>query len=1030
MQLQELFDHINTFYSCDHRQCILRLREYIPDADYPPSRLEHIAEQALSLCSQAREATLAHDPIQQLLSEYSLSSDEGLALMVLVEALSRTTDTRVAAQLLGDSLQHIDWHQHIDSHKPLFTNISALLLLLTGKMMQNDNDTQLKLLRRLLRKLSQPMVHASMRAVIHHIASQFVYATDIHQALDTTASRAKRFELYSFDMLGEEALTTHRAHVYLNRYREAAESVVQANQTERCGISIKLSALDPRYEPRHTSVCEQRIVEGLLPLVDLARQHDLQMTIDAEESFRLASSLRIFTKLVRQTGIRGESPLGLAVQAYSPRALAVLKYLREFAASRNLSIPVRLVKGAYWDSEVKMAQLQGLASFPVFTSKQHTDLSYLACAHYLLEQHHYFYPQFATHNATTICHLLDLNASHDRFEFQRLHGMGEQLYDLLCQRNSSLKVRVYGPVGSETELLPYLIRRLLENGANNSFVRQMLHDEHTTKKLCEHPLQDTDDATPEPRTPDSLYEPERSNSNGLNLANEQQRDGLLDALRASEEKIWDFCQSDASLPHSAAIHYVINPYDGSTVGHIHLHQPSALDIMGERAHSAWQTWRNISINQRAEIIAHFAVALEANRTALISLLIREAGKTIQDAIDEVREAIDFAHFYARQGLQLFGNTTRLPGAAGEENLALWQSRGPFLCISPWNFPLAIFTGQICAALVCGNSVIAKPSGHTPLIAMYCAELWQQSGLPEHILQIALSSGDDVSEWIKRDKHLRGIAFTGSNSSAQTIHRALAARQGPRLSFIAETGGQNVMITDCTSLPEQLCKDVVHSAFYSAGQRCSALRVLFLQSGMQEDFLSLLKGHLETLVVGNPAHIQTDIGPIIHHSAKQSLQKYCEQFGQNNRLIYAGSLPHSQRNDNLFPPHVLAISDLAELSEEQFGPVLHIVEYDYDNIEHVIKSINESGYGLTCGIHSRNIAWAKRLATQLRVGNVYINRNMTGAIVAAQPFGGMGLSGTGPKAGGKEYIKAFACEQTISHNSAALGGAIELLTRPQ
>ncbi len=1031
MSSEALFRRIDEYHCCSHSACVKQLYQQIQKAQLSTEQLEEIENRAYRFCQAPQSASSASEPLQQLMQEYSLSSREGLALMILIEALSRIEDPRVAAQLMEDCLQGLNWQEHLGSHKSGFVNMSTLLLLLTGKLLDSTEHQAEKKLRRLLRKLSAPMIERSLRAVIHHIAKQFIYASDVDSAITQGCQLPGHQTLFSLDMLGEEALTTKRAKRYLQRYNNAAQKIVDSSQQHRFGLSIKLSALLPRYEPTLFNEAKDALVQHLAPLMELARNQQLPLMIDAEESHRLELGLSIVCALLERCDPGEQSPLGLAVQAYSPRALPVLEYLQALAAERRIRVPVRLVKGAYWDSEIKLAQLQGLPEFPVFIDKHHTDLSYLACAQYLLQNEDQFVPAFATHNALCISHIISLAPKGHRIEFQRLHGMGSALYEEVCRNHPNVSVRVYGPVGDERELLPYLIRRLLENAANNSFVKRLLSDKDL-KPLCRHPLRDVpteNNAEKVIKKPANLYEPDRANSPGLNLVSQRVQNHLKLSLQALQHRVWEWHELSGQSHQGATKHCVLNPYDGSPVGHSPIHQASELHAMVESCMHHWHKWRNTPVEDRAACLERFACLLDTHRVTLLSLLIREAGKTIPDALGEIREAIDFANYYARQARHYFSAHHRLPGAIGEENSWRWVSRGPFLCISPWNFPLAIFCGQVCAALVCGNPVIAKPASYTPLIAGFAVKLLKQAGIPDAVIHLALIPGHELESGISEDKHLRGIAFTGSDTSAARVHRALAARSGPRLPLIAETGGQNVMIADCSSLQEQLCKDIVQSAFMSAGQRCSCLRILCVQQEIKDELLELLTGYLNEMRLGNPADLRTDIGPLIHHEAKASLLAHCEVYELQQRVLFEGTLDDDARQDNLLAPRILEVAGIEELKQEQFGPILHLASFDYGQSEQLADSINRAGFGLTCGIHSRNTAWAKRMAEQINVGNVYINRNMVGAIVGAQPFGGMGRSGTGPKAGGPHYLSAFATEQAFSHNSAALGGSVDVLAGP-
>ncbi len=1025
MSLQQLINDIGQHYCINEHELIEKLRTSLQRSE---GDLQGITTFAAKISRLALKQEDTSDTLQALLQEYQLSSDEGLALMVLTEALLRIPDQAVASQLIADRTRPLNWSDHLRPESPFMLNASTLMLMLTGKVLSTSSERPIEgHIHHLLRRTSQPFIHAAMKKVIQILSKQFVFSQSIEQALEQTSQNANPNDCFSLDMLGEAALSRIDAQNYYRKYHYAMDEIILRKRQEQVSISIKLSALHPRYEYRHASSSIKDIVQTLTPLMIHANEHNIDLTIDAEEADRQALGLKVFSQLFTLPSCGKTTHLGLAVQAYSTRSLPLLKYLKHLSECSGRKISVRLVKGAYWDSEIKQAQAEGLSYYPVFTRKNHTEISYLACADFLLDNRHCFYPQFATHNAVTICDIIARVKPDESYEFQRLHGMGAPIYTALRKHYPKLRVRIYGPVGEHKELLPYLVRRVLENGANNSFLKQLLEPSTQIDQLCQHPLS-TNTHEQELLLPDDIYLPARCNSKGINLANETEREKLLNELEQLKNHIW---QSDVIVNekyHHTEIVDILSPYDGHFVGTCHsVDQVTAMEAL-TKAQEYFGIWRHTDAQERSEILRRYANKLEGHQTEIISLLIRESGKTIPDALNELRETIDFAIYYANTGQSLFSKPSNLPSLTGEQNTLELRGRGVFLCISPWNFPLAIFSGQVCAALMAGNTVLAKPAELTPLIARFAIKLLFEAGIPEQALHFIPGSGEEICPGLCLDKKLAGVAFTGSTQTAQNINRTLADRKHGIIPFIAETGGQNAMIVDSSALPEQVVKDVLQSAFHSAGQRCSALRVLYLQKETAQPVISLLKGAMAELTVGDPSRLDSDIGPIISIEARHSLDQHIQAMKQSHKLIYACDLNSETNPCNLITPHAFEINNINELKSEHFGPVLHIITYDYKAVDQVIQDINHYGYGLTCGIHSRNEQWAKSIAKQLNIGNIYINRNIVGAVVGSQPFGGQGLSGTGPKAGGPNYLQRFMTEICISNNVSAIGGNVELLTK--
>jgi RHH-type proline utilization regulon transcriptional repressor/proline dehydrogenase/delta 1-pyrroline-5-carboxylate dehydrogenase len=1007
------------------------VEELLSAASTPEPVSKAIAARAADLVAAVRARHGDAGIAQAFLREYSLSSQEGVVLMCLAEALLRIPDAATADKFIEDKMRTGDWEAHSGHSGSLLVNASTWALMLTGGLLDwaqqrapSIGDT----LKALAARSGEPMIRAALRQAMRILAEQFVMGRDIGEALRRGTSPAHAAYCHSFDMLGEAALSTADAERYLAAYRNAIDAIgasVDRNRPlhERSSLSVKLSALHPRYDVAHRACVVAELVPRLGGLVNAARDAGIALTIDAEEAERLELSLDVFVAVYSEESLRGYDGFGLAVQAYQKRAMPVIRWLIALAGAHGRRIPVRLVKGAYWDTEIKRAQERGLAGYPVFTRKSATDVSYVACARLMLEAGNAIYPQFATHNARTVAAIIELAGGRE-FEFQRLHGMGEVLHDSVRAREPT-RCRVYAPVGSHEDLLPYLVRRLLENGANTSFVNRVEDEAIPVEDLIADPVARLQGAAckPHPRipVPSDIYLPERRNSDGFNLHDGQML-AELDAriTRAATESASAVPVIDG-VEASGTTRGIRNPADqrevvGTVVEATVNFAMSALNA----AHAAVAEWSAWPVEERARCVERFGDLLEARHAALLDLLIREAGKTLADACAELREAVDYCRYYAAHARLDFCPAV-LPGPTGERNELALHGRGVFVCISPWNFPLAIFAGQIVAALLAGNTVIAKPARQTPLIAMRAIRLMHEAGIPHSALHFLPGSGAEIGSALLGDARVAGVAFTGSTETAWSINRTLAGRRGPIAPLIAETGGLNVMLADSSALPEQLVVDTLQSAFNSAGQRCSALRVLLVQEEIATRVVRLLSEAMTELVIGDPRDIATDVGPVIDAAAQRALEQHAQSLRQSAREWRRMTPPHGAGHGTYFAPCVYELNSIEQLDREVFGPILHIVRFGGNRLDAIIDAINRSRYGLTLGVHSRIEETVRHVAARARVGNMYVNRNMIGAVVGVQPFGGEGLSGTGPKAGGPYYLHRFATERTRTTNTAAVGG---------
>ena len=1033
---------IRDAYLADERTTLVALASQVTQDD---AAARAIGAQARAWVESVRDDRPAQGGIESFLQQYDLSTPEGVLLMCIAEALLRIPDTATADALIRDKLARGDWENHLGASDSLLVNASTWGLMLTGRMTRIDRDDARDpraWYERFVARAGEPVVRLAVRQAMKVMAEQFVLGRTIEEAVAQSRSAAHSAYRHSYDMLGEAAVTGTDATRYFDSYRHAIATIgVSADAGEasvfaRPSISVKLSALHPRYEyPQR-----ERVFAELVPIVKSlakdARAHRIGMTIDAEEAERLELSLELFARVRRDSALADWHGLGLAVQAYQKRARAVVGYIVALARELGTRIPVRLVKGAYWDTEIKRAQVQGLAGYPVFTRKPHTDICYLACARALLEAGRSVYPMFATHNAHTIAWLSARATSlrNDAYEFQRLHGMGEALYRRVLSGSAGphLACRVYAPVGGHRDLLPYLVRRLLENGANTSFVNRIGDSRIDIDDVVADPLVrarswDFVPARAIP-LPADLFAPERRNSEGVSLADQSAMHAQDDAITRSASTRWAAAPMGGGAPAGSTARDVFEPADRRrSIGTVVDAEWQTVDRALATLVEGQRGWDARPAHERAAILDRAAARLESERAAWIALLAREAGKTRSASIAEVREAADFCRYYAGEARRRFGAPVALPSPTGESNTLALRGRGVFACISPWNFPLAIFTGQVSAALAAGNAVIAKPAEQTPLIAAQAVRTLREAGVPLDALALMPGPGETIGARLVADPRIAGVAFTGSTAVGSQIARSLAARS-PIVPLIAETGGQNAMIVDSSALPEQVVGDVVQSAFDSAGQRCSALRLLCLQEDIAPRVLELIAGAMDELAIGDPANLATDVGPVIDEAARDALEAHIARMHAAGLVRHRVLVPGGCAHGTFVAPALIVLDRLDRLTQEIFGPVVHVTTWHAGELDALVDAVNAFGYGLTLGIHSRVDATIERIVSRVRVGNVYVNRNMIGAVVGMQPFGGEGLSGTGPKAGGPNYLPRFAVERTLSVNTAAAGGNAALLAQ--
>jgi RHH-type proline utilization regulon transcriptional repressor/proline dehydrogenase/delta 1-pyrroline-5-carboxylate dehydrogenase len=1020
--------------------------ELLAQAKLPEVDQAQVQARAVALVEKVRIRASDPSVVEAFMRQYDLSSEEGVLLMCVAEALLRIPDQTTADKLIRDKLGDADWDRHVGQSSSVLVNASTWGLMLTGRIVGLAEDTRRDVggaFRRLVARAGEPAIRLAVRQAMRIMGHQFVMGRTIGEALDKSRKPDHAGYRHSFDMLGEAAFTKKDAERYLQAYRDAITAIGRSGPDGSWrgtdvfaapSISVKLSALHPRYELAQRARVHRELTPKVLELAQQARRCGIGFTIDAEESERLELSLDVIAAAYADPSLDGWEGYGLAVQAYQKRAPFVLDFLFELARKAGRRMPIRLVKGAYWDSEIKKAQMDGLSGYPVFTRKPNTDVSYLACARRMLAAADACYPMFATHNAQTISAVYQAArlAGSPAFEFQRLHGMGHDLYaEVIGKDQLAVPCRVYAPVGSHEDLLPYLVRRLLENGANSSFVNRITDASVPPSDLVADPVATVAGfaTIPHPRIPrpSALFAPERTNSMGVNLANDIELASLAAGVN-SAVKNWNATPLVPGGKSSAAAIKVTNPADRRQ--QIGTWQPADAALVERalaNAEAAFAKWDRTPAASRARVLEHAADLMEQRLPELVALCVKEAGKTLAPSIAEVREAVDFCRYYAAQGRKLFGHTEQLPGPTGESNQLQLHGKGVFVCISPWNFPLAIFVGQVVAALVAGNTVIAKPAEQTTLMAHFAVKLLHEAGVPEDALQFVPGDGPTVGAALTKDARVTGVVFTGSTETAWAINRALAARNAAIATLIAETGGQNALIADSSALPEQLVRDAITGAFDSAGQRCSAARVLFVQADIADKVVGMLAGAMDELVLGDPGLLSTDVGPVIDEGAREGLVAHAARMDKEAKLIKALPVPSSCEHGSYFAPRAYEVDSLARLHKEVFGPILHVIRYEAADLDKVLNDIQSTGYGLTLGIHSRIDSTVQHIARSVRVGNCYVNRNQIGAVVGVQPFGGEGLSGTGPKAGGPHYLLKFAAERTLTINTTAAGGNASLLT---
>ena len=1029
---------ISALYLADEASCIDAL---LPAARLNDAQQREVGRLARRFVHTVRASRERAGGLDAFVDEYGLSTPEGVVLMCLAEALLRIPDAATANRLIRDKLGEADWDTHLGRSESLFVNASTWGLLLTGRVINLDSEAISDVggfVRHLITRSGEPIIRTALNAAMRIMANQFVMGRTVEEALERTQGDEQRRYRYSFDMLGEAAHTQADADRYHGAYFDAI-TVIGAHAAEsgevfaRPGISIKLSALHPRFEFAQAGRVIDELGPRLRRLALHAREQDIAVAIDAEEADRLDLTLDLFDLVLGDPAMAGWDGFGVVVQAYQKRGPAVIEWICARARRGGRRIPVRLVKGAYWDTEIKRAQERGLVGYPVFTRKVATDVSYLACARALLDAGALVYPQFATHNAHNVAAIITLAGTRTDYEFQRLHGMGEALYsEVVDPARLNRPCRVYAPVGSHEDLLPYLVRRLLENGANTSFVNRIVDEAAPVDELIADPAERLERLTsrPHPRIPlpHDLFGEDRRNSTGIELSDPAALVPLARAMEKAAAERWMAQPIIGGAERSGAGRTVRDPADHRReIGEVVEAEADAVDEALERASAAALAWDRTPADERAAILERAADLLEAERAPLMAIAVREAGKTLTDAQAEVREAADLCRYYAAHAREHLGEARELAGPTGESNQLALHGRGVFACISPWNFPLAIFTGQVSAALAAGNAVIAKPAEQTPLMAAAAVRLLHRVGVPADALHLLPGTGEVVGAALVSDRRIAGVSFTGSTETARLINQARAAREGPLVPIIAETGGQNAMIVDSTALPEQVVGDVLQSAFNSAGQRCSALRVLFLQDDVADKVLAMLTGAMAELVIGDPALLATDVGPVIDDEARATLDAHADRMAREGQLLHETPLSEGCKHGTFFAPRAFEIASLDLLEREVFGPILHVIRYRGEELQAVCDAINATGYGLTLGVHSRIDATAQAVGERVRVGNAYVNRNMIGAVVGVQPFGGVGLSGTGPKAGGPHYLLRFATERARAVNTAATGGNVALLS---
>ncbi|MCP5247809.1 MAG: bifunctional proline dehydrogenase/L-glutamate gamma-semialdehyde dehydrogenase PutA [Candidatus Accumulibacter sp.] len=1034
-----LRQRLRDYHRIDEEQIV---EELIARARFTHSEQQGIRQRATPLVQNVRDSRLKTGGIDAFLATYDLSSREGVVLMCLAEALLRIPDAETVDRLIRDKIGSTEWQKRLGASHSTFVNAGTWALMLTGRIVNLDTaDRKLSgTLRRLVARTGEPVIRQAVITAMRILGRQFVMGRNIHEALERARNAEKAGYRHSYDMLGESARTSANALRYFDSYSKAIAAIGDSAAGRppfiAPSISIKLSALHPRYEVANEDRVRRELLPAIKALAVRAKARNIGLTIDAEEADRLEMSLDLIEALATDHELVGWNGLGLAVQAYQKRALPVIDWLADIAHRGQRRLLVRLCKGAYWDAEIKLAQERGLSDYPVFTRKVASDVSYLACARRLFADPQAFYPAFATHNAHTLAAVAEIAISaggSDEWEYQRLHGMGEELYDQIVGKDKLGRAcRVYAPVGSHEDLLAYLVRRLLENGANSSFVNRIADADLPIDALIADPVEKLaalavkrQSRIPLPR---ELFGAERSNSEGLDMNDKATLEDLRSAIKQSARVSYLAAPLIAGKQGSgASSRPVCSPANQrDVVGKVIEASTADVNAALAAAQAAFPAWEATPASSRAAALERAADAMQERLPELVALIVREGGRIQGDAVSEVREAIDFCRYYAAQAKEKFSAAIELPGPTGERNSLSLHGRGVFVCISPWNFPLAIFVGQIAAALAAGNTVLAKPAEQTPLVAALAVGLLHGAGIPAEALAFLPGDGR-IGAALVAARECAGVAFTGSTEVARIIARTLAGKDGPLVPLIAETGGQNAMIADSSALPEQIVRDVVASAFNSAGQRCSALRVLFVQADIADRVCSMLAGAMQELRIGDPADLRTDVGPVIDEAARKVLVAHASWLDSFATPISSCPLDEqATSHGSFFAPCAYEIDSLSRLEREVFGPILHVIRWRGEDLDKVCEAIASTGYGLTLGIHSRIEETIRRITARLHVGNTYVNRNVIGAVVGVQPFGGEGLSGTGPKAGGPHYLYRFASERTLSVDTTAAGGNASLM----
>ncbi|MCP5143183.1 MAG: bifunctional proline dehydrogenase/L-glutamate gamma-semialdehyde dehydrogenase PutA [Gammaproteobacteria bacterium] len=998
-------------YAVDEAEAVRDLARLL---DLSADRRKAVSAEAARIIQRVRDDT---NPtmIEAFLDEYGLSTDEGVGLMCLAEALLRVPDAETIDDLIEDKIAPSDWSAHLGNSFSPLVNASTWALMLTGRVLGSDPSRPAAGARRLIKRLGEPLVRTAVGQAMKIMGQQFVLGQTIEDGIKRAEKLRAKGYTYSYDMLGEGARTEADAQAFYDSYAHAIDEIAKiakGNIRDNAGISVKLSALSPRYLTTHRAAINEQVIPRCLKLAQMAAKAKVGFNIDAEEQDRLDVSLDVVDAVLADESLKGWDGFGVVVQAYGKRAPMVLQHLYWLAGRLDRKIMVRLVKGAYWDTEIKLAQELGVASFPVFTRKVNTDVSYMSCAKMLLDMRDRIYPQFATHNAHTCAAVLEMaGKDRDGFEFQRLHGMGESLHEIVRQQ-AGTRCRIYAPCGPHKDLLAYLVRRLLENGANSSFVNQIVNEDISPAAIATDPV-DRALATdpiqnPGICLPRDLFKPARENSRGCRIEEPASVLPLIEARDRFADTKWTarpVLAGDAA-PEAAAKD-VISPADGSIVGQVHEATANEVARALDAAQGGFEEWSQTPVATRAATLRRVADLYEENMGEFCAIATREAGKILVDGVAEVREAVDFLRYYACEAERLEAED---PGRA----------RGIFVCISPWNFPLAIFTGQIAAALAAGNAVLAKPAEQTPIIAARAAQMFREAGVPAAAFQLLPGDGPTVGGPLTADPRIAGVCFTGSTETAQRIHKALAANAPANAVLIAETGGLNAMIVDSTALPEQAVDDIVASSFQSAGQRCSALRMLYVQEDTRDRVVEMLMGAMDTLVTGDPWSIDTDVAPVIDAEAQSDISAYVDAQEKKGRLLKRLAAP---KDGTFVGAALVEVDGIQDLEREVFGPVLHVAPFKAKDIDKVVDAINDRGFGLTFGLHTRIDDRVQQVVDRIRVGNIYVNRNQIGAIVGSQPFGGEGLSGTGPKAGGPHYVNRFRLTEEPAAHPAPEGDAV-------